>query len=67
MEPCYARGTKVTSLNGKHLGALTGGSRSCGLASCSGRQLGVRWDNGKLTYCCTKGMDYDPARGWKIV
>ena len=53
----YAKGTVVHSRDKQHVGHLTGGSRKCQLEGCTGRALAVRWDDGKLTYPCTKGMD----------
>jgi hypothetical protein len=61
----YNRGMPVLSKDGKIKGKLTGGSRHCGLHSCTGRTLGVRWDDGKLTYPCTKGMNFNNGI-WKI-
>jgi hypothetical protein len=48
-------------------GVLTGSSRRCQLEGCLGVRLYVRWDDGKLTMPCTKGMTYDDVAGsWKI-
>lgn len=52
----YARGTRVVSRTGSHEGRLTGGRHMCATESCSGERLGVRWDDGKLTFPCTKDM-----------
>lgn len=46
----------VFSREGDEKGRLTGGSRFCRLESCTGRRLGVRWPDGKLTWPCTKGL-----------
>lgn len=53
----FAKGTVVHSRDGKLKGKLIGGSRICRLEGCRGKQLAVRWENGKLTYPCTKGME----------
>jgi hypothetical protein len=37
-------------------GTLTGGFRNCQMEGCRGKRLGVRWDDGKLTFPCTHGM-----------
>ncbi len=51
------RGIKVHARKpSKTVGATTGGERSCQLEGCGGRQIAVRWPNGKLTWCCTEGM-----------
>jgi hypothetical protein len=62
----YAKNTPVLSRDGKKKGKLTGGSRHCGMSGCSGKALSVRWEDGKLTYPCTKGMEYTNGT-WKIV
>ena len=62
----YARGTPVLSSDGKIKGKLTGGSRSCGMEGCTGRTLGVRWEDGKLTFPCSKGMNFEDGT-WKII
>lgn len=61
----YARGTPVLSSDGTIKGKLTGGSRPCGMHGCTGKTLAVRWENGNLTYPCTKGMDYTNGT-WQI-
>ena len=52
------KGVKVYSRDGKHEGATTGGVRPCGMEGCKGQRVGVRWDDGKLTYPCTGGMGF---------
>jgi hypothetical protein len=61
----YNKGVVVLSKDGKRKGKLTGGSRHCGMEGCTGKALAVRWDDGKLTYPCTKGMEYTNGI-WKI-
>jgi hypothetical protein len=64
----YAKGTPVLSREGTIKGHLTGGSRTCGMHGCTGRNLGVRWEDGKLTLPCTKGMSYmNASNTWKIL
>lgn len=60
-----AKGTRVYARDGR-VGLATGGARLCSLAGCTGARIGVRWPDGKLTWPCTKGMEYGPD-GWKIV
>ena len=58
----------VISRDGKHKGHLTGGKRPCRLEGCRGVCLGVRWDDGKLTYLCSYDMDYDEKTlSYKII
>lgn len=68
--PWSAAGIRVISRTGKTRGRLTGTRRPCNLAGCTGERLTVRWDNGKVTYPCTKGMTLKKnKRGiltWKI-
>lgn len=58
--PVYARGMK------KPTGKTTGGTRHCGLEGCTGKRIGVRWEDGKLTWPCTKGMN-DTGKAWEIL
>jgi len=37
-------------------GRLTGSTRRCALAGCTGLRLYVRWPGGALTQPCSKGM-----------
>ena len=50
--------TKIISRDGKYLGTLTGGERDCPMESCRGKRVGVRWNDGKLTFPCTGGMKF---------
>jgi hypothetical protein len=61
----YAKDTPVLSSDRKIKGKLTGGSRHCSMCGCSGKALAVRWENGKLTYPCTKGMIFENGT-WRI-
>lgn len=40
------------------------GSRRCTLEGCTGKRLGVRWPDGRLTWPCTKGMERLPSGDW---
>jgi hypothetical protein len=62
----FAAGLLVYSRDAKHTGRLTGSTHSCSLESCRGWRLGVRWDNGKITYPCTDGMTFR-KRSWRII
>lgn len=61
----FEKNTLVYSRDAKHLGRTTGSRRPCNLEGCTGLRLGVRWDNGKITYPCTKGMIFR-KRSWRI-
>lgn len=61
----YAAGTPVIGREGKIRGQLTGGSRRCRLESCGGARLATRWEDGSLTYPCSKGMTWQ-GNTWRI-
>jgi hypothetical protein len=59
---------KVYSSDKKHVGKPTGSTRLCNLEGCRGERIGVRWEDGKITYPCSKGMDFSPkGRSAKII
>jgi hypothetical protein len=61
--------SKVISRDGKSIGKVTGGERHCQMDGCTGMRIGVRWNDGKLTFPCTKGMSIVKQGGkevWKI-
>ena len=51
---------KIVSRDGKHVGTPIGTTRMCRLEGCTGLRIGVRWDDGKLTYPCSKGLRWSP-------
>ena len=57
-----ARGTIVLNYGGDTAGILTGGQRPCTLEGCTGLRLATRWPDGRITFPCTKGMDFDSYR-----
>ena len=59
------KGTLVYSRDGNLLGKLTGSRQPCSLEGCRGWKMGVRWDNGKITFPCTEGMSFR-KRSWRI-
>jgi hypothetical protein len=62
----YAKGTLIYSRDAKLRGRLTGSHRMCSLESCRGNRLGVRWDNGHVTFPCSDGMTFR-KRSWRIM
>ena len=61
-------GDVVISRDGISKGKTTGGERCCSMEGCTGRRLGVRWQDGKLTWPCTKGMSFDTREQvWKLI
>ena len=49
---------KVINRYGNEFGKLTGGTRKCQVSGCTGICYAVRWQDGKLTYPCSKGLTY---------
>lgn len=66
MDETLKEGVLVYSRDAKHRGKLTGSHRICGLEGCRGLQLTVRWEDGKITYPCTKGMIFR-KKSWRIL
>ena len=46
----------ILSNDGKHKGHYTGGIRKCQMEGCNGKRHGVRWEDKKLTFPCSKGI-----------
>lgn len=62
------KGVKVISRDAKHTGETTGGHYHCTLECCKGDRIAVRWDNGRITFPCTKGMTLvNRGKVWKII
>ena len=60
------KGMKVWSRDKKMIGQMTGGYRLCQMEGCTGRAVGVRWPDKKITFPCTKGLEVH-ADGVKIM
>jgi hypothetical protein len=56
----------VVSRDGKRIGKVVG-TRRCQLAGCTGRCVGVRWSDGKLTRPCSKGMQVRKSGELRII
>lgn len=59
--------TKVISRTGLHTGRTTGATRRCQLEGCRGERVVVKWDDGRISYPCLKGMDTLPDGSLKIL
>ena len=57
---------KVVSRDGDFNGVTIGGSYPCKMEGCRGTRLSVRWDDGKVSFPCTKGMTYHDNT-WQIL
>ena len=53
------KGIEVRSKGYKYVGKTTGGVRPCSMEGCRGERVAVRWDDGSLTFPCTKGMRWE--------
>ncbi|HRZ18684.1 MAG TPA: hypothetical protein P5136_01390 [Methanofastidiosum sp.] len=62
----FEKGTIIIDRTGKIKGKTTGGTRPCTLEGCRGKKIGVRWEDGKLTWPCTAGL-MKTKEGWKII
>lgn len=64
-------GTRVNARRDSKMDGVVGevrGQRDCTLACCRGLQLNVLWPDGKRTWPCTHGMNFDEATGeWVIL
>ena len=47
----------VKSRDGTLKGEPTGGTRKCQLQGCNGKRIGVRWEDGVITWPCSKGWN----------
>jgi len=63
------KGDKILSRPGDEPiieGTVRGEGRPCRqVEGCCGRQVPVRWSDGKLTWPCTEGL-YELEEGWQI-
>jgi hypothetical protein len=64
----FEKGIRIIDRSGKIEGKTTGGTRPCTLEGCMGEKIGVRWENGELTWPCSAGMKYMKSKnGWRII
>jgi hypothetical protein len=62
------RGVLVWNRSKTQRGSLTGGERRCQLEGCGSVRLGVRWPDGKLTWPCMRGMNFDTTTNtWELL
>ena len=48
------------------VGRTTGATRICRLAGCGGMRMVVKWEDGRVTYPCAKGMAWR-GDAWQIL
>ena len=62
------KGDKVIGRDGKYVGYATGSTRRCTLEGCNGTRYYVKWNHGRTTYPCIKGVDWCwEESAWLIV
>ena len=49
--------TEVRSAKGEY-GVPTGSTRPCRMEGCMGASFAVRWPDNKITWLCTRGLEY---------
>ena len=65
--PKIEKGVTVYSRDAKKKkGKTTGGGYRCQMSGCMGMRLGVKWEDGKMTFPCTKGM-LRRKKSWRIL
>lgn len=52
----HPKGTRIFSHNKKFKGRTTGSGYLCRLEGCSGMRLTVKWEDGRISYPCTNGL-----------
>lgn len=58
--------TKIWDREQKELGIILNSSYVCRARECDGVRLRVRWQDGKITYPCTRAMSTND-KGEKII
>lgn len=48
----------VRSRDGETVGHATGSTHPCRLEGCKGVRITVRWPDDKITYPCSKGLEF---------
>lgn len=59
-------GEKVLSRDEKLTGQTTGSTHRCQMEGCLGLRISVKWQDGKTTFPCSKGMTKED-HAWKIM
>jgi hypothetical protein len=52
------KGWMVIARDWSITGILTGSKRNCPMEGCNGLRVGVRWEDGRLSFPCTCGMEW---------
>lgn len=68
MDEHIKQGAKVIGSDGKCVGYMTGATRHCTLEGCGGTRYYVKWNHGRATYPCIKGMVWrKKKKHWQIL
>ena len=60
-------GVAVVSRGGEHKGLLFEDPAGvCGEEWCNGNLVRIEWEDGEITYACTKGMEWTGSE-WRIM
>ena len=51
------KGMKIYSADGKEHGIATGSTRQCTMEGCRGTRIYVKWNDGKITQPCSRGLE----------
>ena len=57
--------TIVERAPGTMQGVFTGAAYKCRLEGCNGRRLAVKWEDGKHTHPCSRGLVVEDGK-WRI-
>jgi hypothetical protein len=61
------KGAVVYSRDGEVRGEAIGSEHACQLESCRGVRVSVRWETGRRTFPCSKGMTVRPDGALQIL
>jgi len=64
--PTTKKGVTVVSREGDMKGKTTGGCYRCRMEGCTGIRIATRWEDGHMTYPCSKGMRRH-MKSWRIL
>jgi hypothetical protein len=66
MDTFNTPGVKVASRSGDLIGLTTGSTHRCSLEGCNGVRVAVKWPDGRRSYPCSKGLEQNPDKSWRI-
>lgn len=57
----------IINRDGTSKGKMTSYGHHCRMAGCTGRRFSVKWEDGKRTFPCSKGLEVIDDRTAKIM